>query len=436
MFIRKFSSILIVHSSGGSGLLQAANAKEEAIRRIYPDAKIFRVDLLKDWLWKWIGHNSADLWDHFQRSGNVKALVALIRLQGVFDTIFWPILFFQVFRFLWKEGIEHVIDTQPMGTSATIKAIRLYNRLQKKRVILEKVIVDLPTRASTHFFKRIKALSDKDKKYLKIVTIEPLLENEETEEAFWQDVCGVGVTDVTYEKYPIRDSFLQYRDKKRGKEKFTIKIRYKNTEELSLMRKTIEKGSITISLGKGCVEFTILPTDKVITILLGSNPSSNAIYDYISNLIKFLEFQGKDPIHLFVFCSEHKLGEKSLYKKVYELVTQHKNYPKHLTVIPVSFQADDVVASLFYRSDITITRSGGQTLMELICIMKGKILIHSEAKLGEDLLSGIPGWEGGSAVYMTKLHGASIVTPQTFEIFVKENFFQEKGLLVGDKVAY
>ena len=62
---------------------------------------------------------------------------------------------------------------------------------------------------------------------------------------------------------------------------------------------------------------------------------------------------------------------------------------------------------------MTCTRSGGQTAMELMCVSTGQIWIHSEAKKGQDVLLGIPGWEGASAVYLQKQKGAKILTPDT-----------------------
>ena len=50
--------------------------------------------------------------------------------------------------------------------------------------------------------------------------------------------------------------------------------------------------------------------------------------------------------------------------------------------------------------------------MELMCVSTGEIWLHSEAKKGQDLLEGIPGWEAASVVYLQKLRGAKILTPE------------------------
>src|SRR5690606_37537927 len=107
-------------------------------------------------------------------------------------------------------------------------------------------------------------------------------------------------------------------------------------------------------------------------------------------------------VHLFVLCANHVPEKDSLLKRVSELAK--RNQSRELSVVPLSFQDDRTIASLFHISDLTCTRSGGQTVMELMCAMRGEIWIHSEAKSRsselsfEDLLKGIPGWESGNAL--------------------------------------
>ena len=58
--------------------------------------------------------------------------------------------------------------------------------------------------------------------------------------------------------------------------------------------------------------------------------------------------------------------------------------------------------------------------MELMCVSTGKIWIHSEAKASQDVLKGIAGWEGASAMYLKKIKGAEILTPNTFLSHAKQ----------------
>ena len=122
-------------------------------------------------------------------------------------------------------------------------------------------------------------------------------------------------------------------------------------------------------------------------------------------------------MHLFVLCGEHKVGQDSLLRQVSQIAIRMRNYPSHFTVIPLSFQSDEFIAPLFARCDATCTKCGGQTAMELMCLSKGEMWIHSEAKdtsSFEALLKGIPGWEAGSARYLHHLYGAKVITPEIF----------------------
>jgi hypothetical protein len=65
--------------------------------------------------------------------------------------------------------------------------------------------------------------------------------------------------------------------------------------------------------------------------------------------------------------------------------------------------------------------------MELMCVARGEIGIHSEAKKGkagdislEELLKGIPGLEAANALYLQKIRGAKIVTPETIAPIIKD----------------
>ena len=119
-------------------------------------------------------------------------------------------------------------------------------------------------------------------------------------------------------------------------------------------------------------------------------------------------------------------GKSSLFTKVADYIDQMDDYPRSLSIIPFSFQRDDVIAPLFYRSDLSCTRSGGQTAMELMSVCSGDMWVHSEARSDKrpltqrELLQGIPAWEAANAVYLQKIRGAKIVTPETFVQHAKE----------------
>ena len=416
------NKLLIITSSGGGGLIQAAVAKEQAALAQDPDLLIIKRDVLKDWVGKGFGRFCIAYWNGAQRKGRIWAQVSVMRVQWVFDLISWPSVFFRALQTLFREDVDRVIDTQNMGTSAILKAIRIFNKQKSKKVCLEKIVVDLPTKQANHYFRAIKSLSKKDKRYLKLTSIAPLLDEGQTAEEFWQENCGLSDRDIHYEEVNVRQSFRKLKGKARSGETVSLNVRFKNQEELQLMRKAFERGSIRAQISGNEAQFTISSDERVFTILLGSQPADGATLNYVKKFIQIAKEpqESKASAHLFVFCADHEPKGSTLFRKVSEYVGRIKEYPKHLSVIPFSFQSDDVIAPLFHRSDLTCTRSGGQTAMELMAVSSGEMWIHSEAKQGEgeatleDLLAGIPGWEAASALYLQKIRGALIVTPEIF----------------------
>lgn len=422
---RKYKNVLILTSSGGGGLLQAAKAKEQALKQENPSTYIVKKDVLKEWMWGGFGKFCTNQWNHAQQKGDVGALSSLIAAQRAFDYLSWFNFFFCTLNVLFKEDIDLIIDTQPLGTSAITKAIRIYNHKMRKKVRLEKVLVDLPTKKATHFFNPIRRLSKKDLPIFKLTTIEPLLEKGETRREFWQKNCNLSEKNIQYTNYYVRQAFHQFQSLSRCSGEYTLFLRAKTPQELHLMQKSYEKNHPPAVIDDLEVRFSIPKEALVITILLGSQPSGEATLNYVKKWTQI----AKEPaysnvlLYLFVFALEHRPKEFTLFKKITDFVSRSKNFPKHLHVIPFSFQDDDVIAPLFYRSDLTCTRSGGQTAMELMCTHPTEIWVHSETKATrnqplstEELLQGIPGWESESARYLLTFQKAKLVTPQTLTL--------------------
>jgi hypothetical protein len=412
--------VLIITSSGGGGLLQAANAKEQEIKEKFPEAVVIQRDVMKDWMGLGFGRLFVTLWNSAQRRGNVFAQVFFGYVGPRFlDWIFWPSIFIGSLRLLFKEDIDQVIDTQAFGTSATIKAIRWFNRLRKKTLCLEKVMVDFPTKRAVHFFPSIRRLSFKDRKFFKLITIKPLLEKGQTKEEFWKTHCNLTDNELQYEDFYVRSAFRKYQNLPKSKDKTQITIQIRNDEEHFLTLQTLHRGSPHSIIAHRSLQITIDPECLMITILLGSQPANNATQRYVQRFIEIAR-ERKTPIHLFVFCANHIPGQDSLFQRVADLVSNTPNYPTNLTVIPMSFQSEETIAALFFRSDITCTRSGGQTAMELMCAGRGEIWIHSETKkpnpTNEDLLAGIPLWESGTALYLQHFLRAKLITPEILEL--------------------
>ncbi len=427
--------LLILTSSGGGGLIQAAKAKEQEILAKDPTIQVIRKDVIKDWMGSALGKLISQLWNGAQITGNVARLQFVLSQQRFFDYLAWPYFFVRALITFFREEMDLVIDTQVLGTSAMLKALRIYNAKRNKHVVLQKVVVDLPTKDATHFFRPIRRLSKKDRPFLKLITIPPLLEEGQTAEDFWQTNCRLSEKDVHCGDIYVRQSFRKFQHRKEREEDFHLFLRFKNEEELELMQKSLSVGSLQGKVQGDEIHFTIKGADRLITILLGSQPSNEATFNYVKGFID-LGMVGhgvNSRCHIFVFCSEHLPHRESLLRRVADYVSGCENYPKHFTVVPFSFQSDDCIAPLFYRSDLTCTRSGGQTAMELMCVNPGETWIHSEAKKDdeerftlEELLKGIPGWEAANALYLKKVCHSKIVTPETFHPLALQFFEANK----------
>ncbi len=430
----KPKKLLIITCSGGGGLIQAANAKEQEARARDPDLQIVRRDVFRDWIWKSAGKFFIFCWNGSQIKGIVAFQSFCVWGQLLIDKIFWPNFFISALYTFYKEEVDMIIDTQNMGTSAILTALRVYNRRAKKQIQLHKVLVDLPTKKATHFFWPIKALSKKNRKLIRLVTVAPLLEEGQTAEEFWQSNCKLSEQEILYEDVYVRQTFLKFKNKSKAVDPMVLKLKTKSSDEIHLMRKSYEKGFAKGRITNEEIEFTIAPQDTVLTILLGSQPASEATFNYVKKILQIAREESGKRIHLFVFCADHRPDEQSLFRKVSDYVSRIQDHPSHFSVIPFSFQNDEAIAPLFYRSDMTCTRAGGQTAMELMCVGNGEIWIHSEARNPnikgdlpiEDLLKGIPGWEAANALYLQKVRGAKIVTPEMIEPHIKK-VFQSNG---------
>lgn len=417
---KKRKKLLLITSSGGGGHLQAAKA--QAVKALSEDSKteIIQKDILIDIVSKQFGKGFVFLWNFSQKRGSVRFLMFLLKNIPTADFLFGSFIFLRVFYIILKEGIDQIVDTQPIGTSAIIKAIKLAKKMSGKSLKLEKIVTELPTDSVVHFFKPIKSLSPNDRSFLKLISTFPLLNKNQTAEAFWQKNCGLSEKEVCYESFPLRPSFQKYTNTKRKhNERMEIKICVNSSEEKFLIADTIKKGTLHSEIYRDKIAVMIKPTDKVSTILLGSQPTEEATIKYVKKYIEIMRRLGIDEKHLlFVFCNAHHEHRNSLLKRVHSLAQKVDHYPENLNIIPMCFQSDDVIASLYYRSDATFTRSGGLTAMELMSVAQGQIWIHSETRHGtingENLGRGMPIWERGNASYLQEKKGARFITPETF----------------------
>lgn len=426
---KPYSSIFVITTSGGGGHLQAANAKilEQQLKN--PLIKIKTKNIILEAGGKLFGKLMVNAWDRSQRKGNVRALEFWASNVLLFDLVFWFPVFFQTLYRLFRNRIDHVIDTQPLCLPSIVSAVRIYRFVTKKNVLIEKVLTELPTNYAAHYLRPIRRLPKKGRRLLRIMSTKPLLSSNETPALFWQKYCKLPESQVRYEDFPIRPSFKKYQNKEIHKEPLTLSIKLKSEEEKELLKNCLEKGNTPFTFSETLLLLQIDPLWKVTTLMLGSQPTQEATLQYVRNFMEVVRHhKTSDQKHLFfVFCSKNKFETIPLQKRIYQLIQDSLDYPKNLTIIPMSSQEDDVIAPLYCRSDATLTKSGGVTAMELIAVARGTIWIHKENNfhpidrfLFENALfalgpyKGMPKWEYGNATYLGESKGAQLVTPETF----------------------
>lgn len=419
-FDHKKKKLLLITSSGGGGHLQAAKAQAVKALSENPQITVIEKDIFLDFLSKPMGKAFVFLWNYSQKRGNVKFLMFLLKNIPTADFLFGTFIFVRVLYLISKEGVDQIIDTQPMGTSAIIKAIKIAQKLTGRPLKLEKIVTELPTDNVVHFFKPIKNLSSHNRSFIKLITTIPLLKENQTADAFWKKNCGLSEKEVCYESFPLRSSFTKYiHTEKKHPIRMEIKIHVNPGEEKFLIADTMKKGTLRSEIYREKIAIVIEPTDKVSTILLGSQPAEEATLKYVKKYIEIMTRTGTEERHLlFVFCNSHHEYRNSLLKRLHTVVRKVENYPENLNIIPMCFQSDDVIASLYYRSNATFTRSGGLTAMELMSVAQGQIWIHSETRHGtideNTIEKGMPIWERGNASYLQEMKGARFITPETF----------------------
>jgi UDP-N-acetylglucosamine:LPS N-acetylglucosamine transferase len=419
------NKVLILTASGGGGLLTAAIAKEQEAKRNNPNAKVITYDIMKE---SHIGRMGVKLYNTLQRKGDVFWLVRLTNLQKYFESIFSPGAFFTVLTTLFKHNIDHIIDTQPLSATAIIRAIKLYNKIKKKNVILEKIIVDYPTKYCDHFFRNIRNLSKRNKKLVKIVCLSPLLDPGQTHEQFWHKHTRMSMENISYNGYPIREAFIKYKGKELNKdEPYPVLIRTKNDLEKDYVLANLKRTDSKYSSNNNDIHISLDHCDKMVTILLGAQPAFSGTFDYVKQFYEVSKgLKSNIRYFMFVYCDGSRIKKKNLFVEICKFIKNEKNYPKNIVIVPMSYQNDDVIASLFFRSNVTITRSGGQTGIEIMEVSKGANFIHSEIKnklnmsiTQEDLLKGILKWEGGNALLIQQRTGAEFITPHLFSKYCK-----------------
>lgn len=437
--------LLFITSSGGAGHIRVMeeriNAEKKAlgILNTSDDPRIVKRDVMYDFLGTTIGGFCVNKWNQAQKEGNLQVQAQLVSRQWLADWIFFVPLFVQTLRTLFSmhPAPMKVVNTQVMGCCAILKAVRLYNLIQRRRcqdwkdVNVELWMTDLVSKKACHFLNPLKSLCEEDRKILSVKI--PSSEPKDLELFVAQTgLSREKIQGIKDEDLPVRDIFKSEELKEYAPSHahpLTLNVELNEEQKQHLQ-------SLPTSLNPEFNGCQIEADDIVYSISLGSQPTAQVIKDCVLDVINGQKNSSDQrKMHFFVFCGRDEEGKPSLFKEVCQIVKNQEDFPENLSLIPLPFQKPDNIAKILARSNKKFTRAGGATCFELKAMQHtlgdqaGQVYFVSEAKLSKEeldkiedskertklLRKEIPVWEGGNAKKMMKAIHAKIVNPATFK---------------------
>lgn len=437
---RDETGILAFTSGAGGGHERAVAAVQSIAKAQNPNATFKKVDSLSKIMPTFLSNHFAREWDEAKAKGDVKKQIKIVegKILGVSrrliaDTVFGiPIFVITFIRLLLNRKITRIVDTQPIGTKAIIRAARLTSFLFGRNIKVTKVMTDLPSLEAVHFSESAKRLSKADKGVYELVSTQPLAKKTsesdeqfiERQEKWWQKHFGLSLKngEVKYGPFPLRPAFLN--SNPNDPMPLQLQVKINNNDEFAKISGCIrselktEKVKRPFSGTKEIIKLDIPKDATVGMITIGSQATIKPTKEYVQNFIRMVKTFGeaKKEYVLFVACGDHSDGENTLFKQVYNIVKTTEDLPDNLTIVPMGFQDDDEIAALMKRADFGIYGAGGLTTMEVNAVSKGKVFIHSgiinhgSVSSYDKLMEGFALWEVGNANHQLKNKAATITT--------------------------
>lgn len=432
-FIDRFApdaNHLIINLENGTGHVQAAARVESDIKESSPNSKVVKKEIFKTLYGDWIGSTINNRFNSMLRNEDIRGINEGLNYQWINDFVLAPIAFCRFVHILLFDDICNVITTQSASLQSIIRAAQVVNGLRhlfgssRPEIRVTMIMTDLPTVDAKNFLPSMRTLSASEKKIFTLVTTNPLLKDEASEEEFWEKNAGLSLRqgEVIYDALPIKKAFIRLESQK---EPITqVSLRIGSPEEASQIQECIGE-PLALESDNSKFSLNIEEKDSVTFLMLGGQACVEATKKYAQKIMEIERKEAKaEPHYLFVFCGRND-GEDTLFKQLHRLVKEARakgDYPQNLKIVPLSFQTDEEVAPILARSNRSITKAGGLTAMEVNTLARNKVFIHSSyhdgdpAEASEETLlrAGMSVWEVGNACYLKHSKGAKIVTPETF----------------------
>lgn len=357
------------------------------------------------------GDFGVNAWDGAQKRGDLQFLKTYASLGWIGEIIFYPLVYFQVKWMLQdlKVEPEFIVSTQAFCMRAMVHAMHTVNKEKNWNMHMNVYLTDLPSKKAIHFFPSIRRVTA-DKELRKLITLHaapPLLhanQSSEEERDFWKTHCGK-INVITNENFPIREAFLETEKLKEKMEKpvVQVNVRLNHSEEQAIIRSGLTRAALdSVVIDDKQVSFNIQKSDKVAFLMLGSQPTTQSVLNWLHTFVNSSRESGReDRQHYFFFycggahSDQERNGLLEAVQQELEALKREEKIPAHFNIVPFTNQDADEIALLMARSDVSITRSGGATSMELLQLNQADLpkrqnkltLIHSESLLLDEKVS-------------------------------------------------
>lgn len=377
-----------------------------------------------------MGNMMSGKWNNAQRAGNMEKLRALVGQQWLMQPLFGrqcTSYFKRIFAgkvFPHTGGPTTTISTQPLLLQSIGEAIGGLERTSAdgSSMFVNVHMTDLPTPVAVHFFEPMRHIAEHSPKVADRIILHtvapasggvPWLE-EQTSLKPWQ---------IKIEKFmPVTDDFTRGDGLPRPGTEVALRLKAQLPEE-------------EVFLGGVYGVYKVASEDKVVLIMLGSQPTASAMTDYQAQA-KLLEAQaekGQGLTWVFLATGSPKTASyKTLYEELVVDATQFNDdqvkLGRKMRLIPFTGQP---AAPILGRADVSVTRSGGMTCGELLALASRgdnrRTLLHVEVPpgtpesppAGEEerlqwegavLEGGMVPWEAGNARFLMETLGAEVAT--------------------------
>ena len=372
-----------------------------------PETTILQVDIFNDWMGKFFGSFFTQCWNTPLRKGHhfISLFTSYFGIP-IADPIFFIPIFIQAFLAFQRYPITEVIDTQPMGTSAICLAMKLSNRLKKQKLVLNKILTEIPTRRAIHFFHPLKLMPKLLRKLIQLHIVEPFPQ----EQNFFKRQTGLEKDQIQLIDPPLREAFFDQMLLDSPKRKIAISFQ-SDVEKLSVVKIGKLENYIEEQNEKS-LTLNCQNKSKIITIMLGSQPHTKVFEKYLDGFINSCKKKPHISYFIFILGNPSSPGFEDFRISLLYLDSRPKNFHP----IILSIQEQKTVAHLLKYSDLTITRSGGLTSMELLKVEQKNARIHTNfLKEGKPSLKRMPPWEIGNAEVLIEKIGAKMIHPDLIE---------------------